>query len=97
MARRLLRVVPALLLVVVVAGCARTSIPGVAVRAQPTTDAHLVANIPESNTPVRVECWSRGQAVQGDPIWYRIASPQEGWVTNYYIRSNGDHANAPSC
>lgn len=97
MTRRVLRVVVALLLVGLVAGCARTSIPGVAVRAEPTTDASLVANIPQSGTPVRVQCWRRGQPVSGDPVWYRIASPQSGWVTNYYISSTGDHANAPPC
>ena len=97
MARRLRRVVPAVCAVALVAACSRTSIPGLAVRAEPTTGAPVVATIPESGTPVRVRCWVRGDAVSGDRVWYRIASPHEGWVTNYYIRSNGDHANAPSC
>lgn len=97
MVRRLRRVVPALIAVALVSACARTSIPGVAVRSGPTTDAALVANIPESGTPVRVQCWTRGEAVSGDSVWYRIASPQRGYVTNYYIRTNGDHANSPSC
>lgn len=97
MARRLRRLVLALVALALLSACARTSIPGVAVRAEPTTDAALVANIPESGTPVRVQCWARGQAVSGDPVWYRIASPQQGWVTNYYISSTGDHANAPPC
>lgn len=97
MARRLARAVPAVLALALLAACARTSIPGLAVRAEPTTAAPIVATIPESGTPVRVKCWVRGEVVSGDPVWYRIASPQDGWVTNYYIHSNGDHANAPSC
>lgn len=94
---RIIRTVPAVVAVMLLSACATTSIPGLAVRAEPSTGAALVANIPKSGTSVRVQCWSRGEAVYGDPVWYRIAAPQEGWVTNYYIRSTGDHANAPSC
>ncbi len=97
MARRLRRVVPAVIAAALLSACARTSIPDLAVRAGPTTGSPVVGTIPESGTPVRVTCWTRGGTVSGDPIWYRIASPHDGWVTNYYIRSNGHHANAPSC
>lgn len=96
MARRC-RTIPGVIAVALLAACARTSIPGLAVHTDPSAGAPVVANIPESGTPVRVQCWVRGDPVSDDPVWYRIASPQQGWVTNYYVSSNGDHANAPSC
>lgn len=89
--------VTAVLGVMLLAGCTRTTIPGVQVRTGPTTGSPSAATIPEVDTHVRVQCWTRGERVNGDPVWYRITRPDEGYVTNYYVRTSADYANAPPC
>lgn len=73
-----------------VVACEQTSIDGLNVRTEPTTDAAVVASITEVDTPVVIECYTRGAPVHGDPVWYRISSPYEGYVTNYYVSTSGD-------
>jgi len=94
---RSLRVPAVVLGVLVLAGCTRTSIEGLQVRSGPGTGHGVVATIPEAGTPVRVSCWQRGEPVRGDDVWYRIGSPEQGWVTNYYIRTTRDFGSAPAC
>ncbi|MDN5915268.1 MAG: SH3 domain-containing protein [Pseudonocardia sp.] len=94
------RVLPAAVVLVsaaVLTGCAQTSIPGVKVRTGPGTGYPVTGTIPQPGTAVAVTCWSRGDAVLGDTVWYRIRSPQAGYVTNYYIRTTGDYANTEPC
>jgi uncharacterized protein YraI len=83
--------------VLVLSGCTRTSIEGLQVRSGPGTGFAVVGTIPEAGTPVRIGCWQRGEAVRGDTVWYRILGPQEGWVTNYYIRTTRELGSNPSC
>jgi uncharacterized protein YraI len=79
------------------AGCAQTSIPRLSVRSGPGPHYPVVARIPDSETAVAVTCWLRGAPVHGDRVWYRIESPQTGYVTNYYISKPSDYAGAPHC
>ncbi|MEQ3553276.1 SH3 domain-containing protein [Pseudonocardia nematodicida] len=97
MTRRTVTLVGVLAGVIVLTGCARTSIEGLQVRSGPGTGHGVVGTIPEVGTPVRVECWQRGEAIFGDTVWYRIASPEQGWVTNYYVRTTGDFGNRSRC
>lgn len=78
--------------------CQTTSIPGLHVRAQPSTASPVVATVERSGTYVRIDCFVRGESVSGDTVWYRISSPHDGYVTNYYIRTNGNIlATKPRC
>lgn len=81
----------------VLTGCARTSIPGLQVHTGPGTGYPVTGAVARAETAVAVVCWVHGDAVFGDPVWYRIRSPQAGYVTNYYIRTTGDHANTRPC
>ncbi len=78
--------------------CQTTSIPGLHVRAQPSTASPVVATVERSGTYVRIDCFVRGEPVNGDTVWYRISSPHDGYVTNYYVRTNGNIlATKPRC
>ncbi|MET0190421.1 MAG: hypothetical protein ABW212_15565, partial [Pseudonocardia sediminis] len=81
----------------VLSGCTQTSIPGLQIPTGPGVGYPVTGAIPRSGTAVAVTCWSRGDAVLGDTVWYRIRSPQPGYVTNYYIKANGDYANTQPC
>jgi uncharacterized protein YraI len=82
---------------IVLAGCAQTSISGLTVRSGPGRGYSVAATIPDSGTPVAVVCWVHGAAVHSDRVWYRIDSPQQGYVTNYYVSKSSDFAGAPHC
>jgi uncharacterized protein YraI len=84
--------------VTLVGACQETSIAGLNVRAGPSTTSAVVASLGESGTAVTIACHTRGEPVHGDPVWYRITRPHTGYVTNYYIRTNGDILERePSC
>ncbi len=71
-------------------GCQRTSIDGLNVRAGPTTATPVVGTIDEDGARVDIECWTRGEQVRGDTVWFRIGAPVPGYVTNYYVETTGD-------
>lgn len=73
-----------------VVACERTSIYGLNVRAEPTTASAVVGSIPEVDTRVEIECYTRGEPIYGDTVWYRISEPIGGYVTNYYVETTGD-------
>ena len=95
--RRLRCSAAVLLGVLLLAGCTRTSIEGLQVRSGPGTGHAVVGTIPEAGTPVRIGCWQRGEPIYGDTVWYRILGPEEGWVTNYYIRTTRELGSNPAC
>lgn len=95
MRRRVVRAGLVALACLLVAACQNTSIPGLNVRAGPTTASAVVATIPESGTPVRIACWTYGEPVYGDARWFRLTGPEVGWVTHYYIRS--PRSSIPRC
>lgn len=83
-------------LIAIVAGgllcvaCQRTTIDGLNVRAAPTTASAVVGSVAEVETRVEIECWTRGEPVRGDDVWFRIGAPYVGYVTNYYVQTTGD-------
>lgn len=82
---RLLSVVTVLVLA---SACESTSIAGLNVRAAPTTASAVLDTLGDAGTQVRVDCFTRGESVRGDTIWYRITQPSTGYVSNYYIRTD---------
>ena len=87
-ARRSSRLVVAMLVVICSSACESTSVPGLNVRAAPTTASRIVGRLPGSGTSVLVECSTRGQSIHGQTVWYRISSPHKGYVTAYYVRTD---------
>jgi uncharacterized protein YraI len=96
--RRTRRIAAAAAVAALTSACQSTSIPGLNVRAGPTTHSRVVGTLGHSGTEVRIACFTRGEPVHGDTVWYRITQPRAGYVTNYYIRTNADIlATTPSC
>lgn len=75
------------LAVAVTAACQSTSVPGLNIRARPSTASPIIGSIAEAGAPVGVACSVRGAPVRGNTVWYRITTPRRGYVTSYYIRT----------
>jgi hypothetical protein len=80
------------------AGCGRTTVSRHHVRSGPSTGSHVTGTLGQAGTGVDVRCWTRGEAVAGHTVWYRINQPAGGYVTSYYV-SNSDRSlqSTPTC
>lgn len=80
------------------AACQSTTVPGLNVRAGPSTSSKIVARMSSAGTAVAIDCYTRGQSIYGQTIWYRITQPHKGYVTAYYVRSDsGDVGTQRAC
>ena len=70
------------------AACQSTTVPGLNVRAGPSTSSKIVARMSSAGTTVYIDCYTRGQSIYGQTIWYRITQPHTGYVTAYYVRTD---------
>jgi hypothetical protein len=68
----------------------RTLVSRIRVRSEPATTAKVTGTIKRSGTRVTISCYSRGDRVAGNPVWYQLARPVKGFVTSYYIDSHYD-------
>jgi hypothetical protein len=84
------RLVAALLALVCSSACESTTVPGLNVRAAPTTASPIIGRLATAGTAVAIECFTHGQAIHGQSIWYRISAPHKGYVTAYYVHTDGD-------
>lgn len=91
------RLVAALLALFCVSACEATTVPGLNIRAAPTTASAVVGKMGNANTMVRIECSTRGEAVHGQTMWYRITQPDAGYITAYYIRKDSNTDATPAC
>ena len=71
-----------------VSACQSTTVPGLNVRAGPSTSSKIVAKMSSAGSAVYIECYTRGQSIYGQTIWYRISQPHKGYVTAYYVRTD---------
>jgi|SRR5882757_3223988 len=70
----------------------KTTVTGLHVRTQPTSDSSTVKVLGAAGSPVTLSCWVSGQTVQGDAIWYRLAKPAVGYAAAYYVNTGRDPA-----
>jgi uncharacterized protein YraI len=97
-ARRSTRLAVALLVVVCTTACESSTVSGLNIRAAPTTASRVVGRLTTAGSSVQVECYTRGQSIHGQSMWYRIAAPHRGYVTGYYIRADSaTRSNTPRC
>ena len=82
------QLVAIMLATVCVSACQETTVSGLNVRAAPTTASAVVANMNRVGTAVYIDCYTRGQSIYGQTIWYRITQPHKGYVTAYYVRTD---------
>jgi hypothetical protein len=99
--RRRRRVVLVLLggaLALVLTGCGRTTIPGLHIHSGPSTSSRANGTLGQAGSAVDVRCWTRGEAVHGHTVWYRVSRPSAGYVTSYFVDTGGDGlAGTPAC
>jgi uncharacterized protein YraI len=76
------------------AACQSTTVAGLNVRAGPSTSSAIVARMSSAGTAVSIDCYTRGQSIYGQTIWYRITQPHKGYVTAYYVRADSGAAGA---
>ncbi|WP_424217406.1 SH3 domain-containing protein (plasmid) [Streptomyces sp. BI20] len=58
---------------------------GLNVRARPTVNSDVVANL-ENRERIGLECQVRGGWVDGNPIWYKVHGVK-GWVAARYVHN----------
>ena len=73
-----------------VSACQSTTVAGLNVRAGPSTSSKIVARMSSAGTAVSIDCYTRGQSINGQTMWYRITAPHRGYVTAYYVRADAD-------
>ena len=88
------QLVAIMLATVCVSACQETTVSGLNVRAAPTTASAVVANMNRAGTAVAIDCYTRGQSIYGQTIWYRITQPHKGYVTAYYVRADSGDVGA---
>ncbi len=80
------------------AACQSTTVPVLNVRARPTTGSAVVGKLSGTGTALTIDCFTRGQAIHGQTLWYRITQPRVGYVTAYYVRTDSSvRANMRAC
>jgi hypothetical protein len=76
----------------------RTLVAGLQVRNAPHTSAPVVGVLGAAGSSVGVNCYALGSSVSGDSVWYRLVSPDTGYVAGYYLKSGRDPAaGIPQC
>lgn len=73
-----------------VSACQSTTVSGLNVRAGPSTSSKVVGRMSTAGTAVSIDCYTRGQSINGQTMWYRITAPHRGYVTAYYVRADAN-------
>ena len=73
-----------------VSACQSTTVAGLNVRAAPSTSSKIVARMSSAGSAVSIDCYTRGQSINGQTMWYRITAPHRGYVTAYYVRADAN-------
>jgi hypothetical protein len=71
---------------------------GLPIRSGPSAATSTRAMLGRAGSPVRIVCFSYGQKLFGDSVWYRTTSPVSGWVPGLYLDTGHDPAfGVPPC
>jgi hypothetical protein len=85
-------------LALVLTGCGRTTISGLHIHSGPSMSSPANGTLGPAGSAVDVRCWTRGEAVHGHTVWYRVSRPSAGYVTSYFVDTGGDAmAGTPAC
>ena len=86
--RRSPQLVAIMVAAVCVSACQSTTAPGLNVRAAPSTSSKIVGRMSTAGTAVSIDCYTHGQSIYGQTMWYRLAAPHHGYVTAYYVQAD---------
>jgi uncharacterized protein YraI len=73
-----------------ISACQSTTVAGLNVRAGPSTSSKIVGRMSTAGTAVSIDCYTHGQSINGQTMWYRITAPHRGYVTAYYVRADAN-------
>ena len=79
------------------AACQSSTVSGLNIRAEPTTASPVIGNVGSAGTAITVDCFVRGESIHGDTVWYRITSPDSGYVTDYYVSTDTGNLAPHAC
>lgn len=91
------RLVAALLAMVCASACESSTVSGLNIRSEPTTASPVIGNVGSAGTAIMVDCFVRGESIHGDTVWYRITSPDSGYVTDYYVSTDTGNLAPHAC
>jgi hypothetical protein len=75
-----------------------TKVAGLVIRSGPSTRFKAVGRIALKGSRVVVSCWTRGQSVRGDNVWYGTVSPFRGFAAGAFLNTGRDPAaGVPHC
>src|ERR1022692_1586624 len=76
----------------------RTLATGLRVRARATTKSKQRGVLGKAGSKVTVNCYTIGQPIVRDSVWYHIVKPKTGFVAGFYLKTGGDPAaGVPRC
>ena len=71
---------------------------GVHIRYWPAAYAQLLGTLGRVGASVSVNCYTYGQDIQGDAIWYHVVRPRAGYVAGLHLNTGRDPApGVPRC
>ncbi|HXW44507.1 MAG TPA: hypothetical protein VEL03_06960 [Streptosporangiaceae bacterium] len=71
---------------------------GVHIRYWPAAFAQRLATLGRVGTRVSVNCYTYGQDIQGDRVWYHVVRPMAGYVAGLHLNTGRDPASGvPRC
>jgi hypothetical protein len=75
-----------------------TLVRGVHIRDLPTTTAPIVLTLGAVGTTVIVDCFTYGQSVSGDKVWYHTVAPKLAYTSGQNLNTGQDPASGvPRC
>ena len=75
-----------------------TVVKGLHIRTAPTTASKILATLSRVGTRVTVSCYTVGQNVTGDAVWYHTVRPTAGYVAGLNLDTGTDPApGVPKC
>lgn len=76
----------------------QTKVAGLVIRSGPSARFKAVGKLGPAGSKVVVSCWTRGQSVKGDNVWYGTVGPFRGFAAGAYLNTGRDPAaGVPRC
>jgi hypothetical protein len=76
----------------------RTLVRGVHIRALPSSISAIRMTLGRMGAAVAVSCYTMGQDIQGDSVWYHTLAPKKGFVAGLNLNTGSDPVQGvPSC
>jgi hypothetical protein len=76
----------------------RVLVAGVHIRFWPSATSTKLATLGRVGTMVTVNCYTFGQSIGGDRVWYHLTSPKRGFVSGSHLNTGRDPAHGiPAC